>query len=169
MTSSSQLTDKPWYQQFWPWFLISLPAAAVIAGISTVFIAMSGKDSIVVDDYYKKGLAINRVIEEQELAASMGLSASAKYISDTGELDLILKSDTAINENTLGLRLVHPTLADLDRHVLMHKDAQGVFKATLKNLHTGRWRAILEPGDKRWRLDGHVVVPDSDWHFRPNV
>jgi hypothetical protein len=169
MNPGSNLTDKPWYQQFWPWFLISLPAAAVIAGISTVFIAMSGKDSIVVDDYYKKGLAINRVIEEQEMAASMGLSANAKYTSDTGELALTVKSDSAFKEKTLGLKLVHPTLADLDRHVLLHRDAQGVFKASLKGLHTGRWRVILEPGDKRWRLDGHVVVPGSEWHFRPNV
>ena len=169
MNSNQEIENIPWYRQFWPWFLISLPAAAVIAGISTVFIAMSGKDSIVVDDYYKKGLAINRVIEEQELAASMGLSASARYKSNTGELDLTLKSDSVVHEETLGLRLVHPTLADLDRHVLMHKDAQGVFKATLKDLQSGRWRAILEPGDKRWRLDGHVVVPGTEWHFRPNV
>jgi len=30
----------PWYRQFWPWFLIAVPAAAVIAGIITIILAV---------------------------------------------------------------------------------------------------------------------------------
>ena len=29
----------PWYQQFWPWFLILLPASVVVAGLTTLVIA----------------------------------------------------------------------------------------------------------------------------------
>ena len=29
----------PWYRQAWPWFLISLPATAVIAGSFTFYLA----------------------------------------------------------------------------------------------------------------------------------
>lgn len=35
----SQNLGKPWFKQFWPWFIISIPACGVIAGIATVIIA----------------------------------------------------------------------------------------------------------------------------------
>ena len=46
---------KPWYREPWPWFLISLPATAVAAGITTVWIAATNADGLVVGDYYKAG------------------------------------------------------------------------------------------------------------------
>jgi hypothetical protein len=40
----------PWYRQFWPWFIIALPAAAVLAGFYTLWLALSNPDYMVVDD-----------------------------------------------------------------------------------------------------------------------
>ena len=68
--------SKPWYRQFWPWFLIALPGAIVVAGINMVFIAHDGADDLVVDEYYKDGLAINRKLEKLERAEQLGISAS---------------------------------------------------------------------------------------------
>ncbi len=48
--------DVPWYRQFWPWFIIALPAAAVIAGIITLYLAVSNPVSLVVDDEEYKQL-----------------------------------------------------------------------------------------------------------------
>jgi len=169
MDTISDLAVKPWYRQFWPWFLMSFPAAAVVAGIITIVIATSNEDHSVVDDYYKKGLAINRVIDQQELAATLGLTASAEYRHESGELDLVLKSNSNIADDSLSLSMVHPTRANLDRHVLLHKDAQGIFKTKIENLQPGRWSVILEPADKKWRLDALVVLPITNWNFRPNV
>ena len=42
--------DQPWYRQFWPWFIIALPASAVVAGLLTLWIAMSNPDYLVIDD-----------------------------------------------------------------------------------------------------------------------
>ena len=42
--------DLPWYRQFWPWFIIALPAAAVIAGFVTLWLAISRPDYLVVDE-----------------------------------------------------------------------------------------------------------------------
>ena len=36
----------PWYRQFWPWFVIALPASAVIAGLTTVWIAVTHQQEI---------------------------------------------------------------------------------------------------------------------------
>jgi len=40
----------PWYRQFWPWFIIALPTAAVIASFITLWLAVSNPDPLVVDD-----------------------------------------------------------------------------------------------------------------------
>ena len=42
--------DLPWYRQFWPWFIIALPAAAVVASFFTLWLAISRPDYLVVDD-----------------------------------------------------------------------------------------------------------------------
>ena len=44
----TDLDTKPWYRQFWPWFLICLPASAVIASLYTVSLAFRTTDSLVV-------------------------------------------------------------------------------------------------------------------------
>ncbi len=63
---------KAWYKQFWPWFLIALPGSVVIASVATIIIAIKNPDSIVVDDYYKAGLAINRDLSREQLAIQTG-------------------------------------------------------------------------------------------------
>jgi len=40
----------PWYKQFWPWFIIALPASAVVASFFTLWLAISNPDQLVVDD-----------------------------------------------------------------------------------------------------------------------
>ena len=49
----------PWYRQRWPWFLIALPASAVIGSAITAVLAVRTFDGPVAADYYKQGLAIN--------------------------------------------------------------------------------------------------------------
>lgn len=41
---------EPWYKQFWPWFIIALPASVVIASFFTLWLAISNPDYLVVDE-----------------------------------------------------------------------------------------------------------------------
>ena len=46
--------NVPWFKQFWPWFIIALPAAAVIASFVTLWLAISNPDHVIVtDDEYR--------------------------------------------------------------------------------------------------------------------
>ena len=54
----------PWYREPWPWILMSGPAAVIVAGAFTIWIAFSGADGLVTQDYYKQGLAINRTLAQ---------------------------------------------------------------------------------------------------------
>ena len=40
----------PWYRQFWPWFIIALPASAVVASFITLWLAISNPDQLVIED-----------------------------------------------------------------------------------------------------------------------
>jgi hypothetical protein len=41
---------KPWYREPWPWVAIGIPAAAVIMGLTTLYLALANPDYLVVDD-----------------------------------------------------------------------------------------------------------------------
>jgi hypothetical protein len=38
--------ERSWYKQFWPWFLISLPASVVVASMFTISIAIDNAPTI---------------------------------------------------------------------------------------------------------------------------
>ncbi len=86
--------SRPWYREPWPWFLISLPAAAVIAGLITVWIAYRSADGLVVGDYYKAGLAINQTLARDERARDLGLNAAIMISGPAIELDLAGRLDS---------------------------------------------------------------------------
>ena len=48
-------TALPWYRQMWPWLLIVPPAAAVIGGGITLYLAISRPDVLVRDDCHRDG------------------------------------------------------------------------------------------------------------------
>ncbi|MEJ2646138.1 MAG: FixH family protein [Gammaproteobacteria bacterium] len=149
----------PWYRQFWPWFLIALPASAVIAGIATLVIAIENPDGLVVDDYYKQGLAINRVLARDRAAQQLGVAAQVSYDPDAQYIRLTLTSGLPIGQPELLLRLTHPTRAHLDRVLLLQPQGRGQYMTPLRDIPPGRWHVSLEPSDGNWRLTGRLQLP----------
>ena len=48
--------DKPWYKQFWPWFIIAFPLTSIIASLTTLWIAISHPDRSVLNDAESRAL-----------------------------------------------------------------------------------------------------------------
>ena len=69
-----------------PWLLISLPASAVVAGFITLWLAATTNNSLVVDDYYKEGKAINLQLARDRVASQMGLSGTRRRAPDGSPL-----------------------------------------------------------------------------------
>ncbi len=110
------MSDKIWYRQFWPWFLIALPATTVIAGIVTIFIAVRHSDALVEDNYYKEGLAINTDLRKSHTAKKYGLSADI-FLDRIGQkllVDLQAQVPLALPQ-MLNVKLMHPFDKSLDR------------------------------------------------------
>lgn len=150
---------KPWYRQFWPWFIISLPASAVIAGITTVIIAFKYDDALVVDNYYKAGLAINQVLTQQEVARELGVTVMVGYNVDAQELFVQLPENIKLTSNILKVRLVHSTQAEKDKTLLLTQDQQTNFVIRVGEIQDGWWNFILEPEDGQWQINQRILFP----------
>jgi hypothetical protein len=48
-------TQRPWYKQFYPWMLIVPPAAAVVGGFITLYLAITNPDVLVRKDCVRDG------------------------------------------------------------------------------------------------------------------
>lgn len=147
---------EPWYRQFWPWFLIALPGSVVIAALTTVYIANRHADDLVVDDYYKSGLAINRRIEKQQAAADQNLSAKIMILGDFIEVRLNAKTTPP----ALQLRLSHPLEADRDFTLLLKRTTAGAFQAALPVTLGANWHWSLLDEDETWRLNGSLTLAE---------
>ena len=148
---------QPWYRQFWPWFLILLPGSVVVAGLTTLVLANRHADDLVVDEYYKDGLAINRKLEKQQRAEQQGISARFEF-SGPG-VDVTVSGP--VDAPGLSLLLSHPLESDRDFQVELSRVAPGRYRGTLEQAVAPRWHWTLElPGGDGWRLDGSIAASD---------
>lgn len=147
-----QEDTEPWYRQFWPWFLIALPGSVVVAGLSTVYIAYRYSDDLVVDSYYKNGLAINIEIAKQQAAADMGVEATLRIMEQ--HVQIRLAGD--VHQDTLQLQLSHPLEADRDFGITLDKVAKGLYDGDIPALVSPNWHWIITSDDGSWRLDGSL-------------
>ena len=155
-----ELDTKPWYAQFWPWFLISLPATAVIAGFITLDLAIQSNDGLVSDDYYKEGLAVNKDLARDALTRRLGLEAYASYDPKTQEFGVTLHQRDGTPIEALTLELIHPTRAHHDLSIAMTAQGQGRFTVRLPAaMPTAYWHIRLSPPDGRWRLENRLRLP----------
>jgi uncharacterized protein len=152
--------ERPWYQHFWPWFLIVLPLCAVAASLYTFYLANTGADSMVVDNYYKKGRAINQDLSELKKAEELGLVAELRYRN--GQLELKIEGQHN-NGEAVRVHFNHPTLASQDQNLLMTSDAAGVYRERLEHsLMKGQWNLQIEAFDGHWRMKKRISLPIPD-------
>ena len=141
------MNAKPWYREPWPWILMAGPAAVIVAGAITLWLALAGADGLVADDYYKRGLAINQDLRLQEQAARRGIDASVKLAP--GVLRVSLRGAAP---EALFAQLVHATRSGHDQRLRLAHVASGVYEAELLPLPPGRWRLILEDPRREWKI-----------------
>ena len=137
----------PWYRQLWPWLLISGPAAVLIAGAVTTWIAFASADGLVAEDYYKQGMGINRRLAREQAAQQRGISAAVRLQPASIRVELRGAAPEA-----LFVDLAHATRAGHDVRVRLVPGADGVYAAELPPLPAGRWRAAIEDARGVWRI-----------------
>lgn len=61
----------PWWKFGHVWLVVGGPAVVVVACIATIVIAVRSPDPVVADDYYRRGIEINKTLAAQEGKAMM--------------------------------------------------------------------------------------------------
>ena len=139
--------SQPWYRHRWPWLLMAGPAAVLVAGAVTTWIAFASADGLVADDYYKQGLAVNRVLAKEEEARRLGITAEVRI--GEGEIAVRLAGERPA---VLFVQLAHATRAGHDLRLRLVPRADGVYRAELAPLAEGRWQVVIEDARGSWRI-----------------
>lgn len=151
----------PWYRCFWPWFIVGLLSTAVVASLTTVAIAVSGSDPLVRDDYFRDGMAINRRLDREATAQRLGVAAELRFDEATGDIGLDLRGAGTDDVQALAVSFSHPTRAERDVDVVLHRGADRVFRGSVDLPLRGRFYLALAPAadetDASWRLSETVA------------
>jgi hypothetical protein len=137
---------NPWYRHAWPWLLMAGPAAVLLAGAATTWIAFASADGLVAEDYYRQGLSINRRLAREESARRQGISARLELSTS-----LSVTLEGAAPE-ALFVHLAHATRAGHDVRLRLARSDSGVYLAPLPALPAGRWQIVIEDPRGDWRI-----------------
>lgn len=163
-TPGNVLSKQP-NKNTWLFFVVSIPLTSVILSSIMVYFAISGRDSLVSDNYYKDGLDINQTIGQDKLAQKLAVSAKVT-INQDGDAFIKLDSLASAPEPFLTLKLVHPTLGDLDSATKLFPTENGYIAEVPANL-SGLWYIDLYAHDESWRVRKQTSLPTTGFVLTP--
>lgn len=152
-----QLDTKPWYKQFYPWFLICIPVSSFIVGGIVISYATDGTNSLVIDDYYKEGKTINSRLDKIQLAKDLNIETMLNI--QNGLISVSFLSGEPASQEALKLDFYHVTQEERDFHVLLSADATGTYRAQTDNDIKGKWRLRLTPLAEAWKVQQTINLP----------
>ena len=150
--------------------VLAIPATAVIAGAVMLVLASATWDGLVADDYYKRGMQINRSLARSAEATRLGLEATLAFPAPGVGLEATLAfpapgvvearltgAVASPDDERLILRFDRAARAGADVRIRMLRGAGGVWRGVLPALPPGKW--YVELGGERWRLTAPVWMP----------
>ncbi|WP_295549551.1 FixH family protein [uncultured Pseudacidovorax sp.] len=61
----AEAPSGPWWRHPLMWMVVGGPAAVVVAGFATLWLAVHRPDPVIEADYYRRGIEINRTLAAQ--------------------------------------------------------------------------------------------------------
>lgn len=154
------------------WLVIGLPVASVVAGVGLVVLAVrSGGNDAVIDTVQRTAQIQTTELGPDAQAGSLQLSAVLRVDDKRRTLELLpvaggFADGRVPRDQTLTLRLSHPSQAALDRTVQLHPGELG-WRADAELPHDHDWLVQLAPADGRWRIRGRLVSGQQAAHLGP--
>jgi hypothetical protein len=154
------MNPTPWYKNFWPWFLMFFPLATIVACVVLVMVAVGNGPDMVVDDYYKKGKAINLELTKFDKAKALYLHGDLQVDSDYIKFKFTKGDHSKVQ--ALKAAFYHRTIKKYDFTTTLLPNANGEFTSVLDPIQQGAYTVFLEPMDGSWKLKENLQLPTSD-------
>ncbi len=84
MRNSLPGSTGPWWKFGYVWLVVAGPAIVVVAGFATLYLAVTRPDPVITEDYYRKGIEINKTLGDRASAASLAPALQARNHAQTG-------------------------------------------------------------------------------------
>lgn len=150
----------PWYRHPWLWFVIAIPAIAVTFSLHFVYLAVVNRDTVVRDDWYEDGKAINNSFTRDEAALKLGLAANLRLDATTGEVLLTLDAKVPVEAPSIELNFVHSTQTSKDQKLVLQRLMGNDYRGQLSHPLEGVFQIELSTAD--WRLAGARRLPSAE-------
>jgi hypothetical protein len=155
---ATQTQAEPWYKVGFVWLVVGIPLSAVIMGGVILYFSIVSFDGMVVDDYYKEGKQINRVLKRDKAALDHGLRAQVGV--EGNRLTVFLASNNIYTPPpVMEVSFYYATRDGQDKATFVERQRSGIYQGEIASLETGRWNVQIEADD--WRLIGSMWAPDE--------
>lgn len=77
-------SSVPWWKFGHVWLVIAGPAVVVVASFITLYLAITRPDPVMTEDYYRKGIEINKTLGNETGGANMAPAIQARNHAQTG-------------------------------------------------------------------------------------
>jgi len=148
-----------WYRYPWVWFVFGLPLSAVAFGIVMFVSANYAPDDLVVDNYYKEGMGINKRLKQDENAVTLGAAVRLDGITNEGAVFRVTEGGSKLR-----LSLYHVSDRRLDLVVALKSVGEGIYTAASEALsqrlrEPGIWYIEVTDETLAWRLRQRISTP----------
>lgn len=153
MNRALDTPDLPWYRHLWVWLVMIPPAAAVVAGFVTAWLA-GAPPALVVDDYSEIAMATELQRARDQLASNLGLTARLAIDGDGDaarlRVEVNARQPDFRSPDRLQLQLIHPTHQERDQAVELGRNGAGYTGRIIRP--ASRVYVALSDLDGQWRL-----------------
>lgn len=121
---------------------------------------------MVVDDYYKKGKAINLELSKFDRAKALYLHADLTV--SNGVVTVNFTKGDSLKPAALKVSFYHTTLKDKDVDLMLAPNANGAYSGVSEKLLDARYTVFIEPIGGEWKLKENIKLPyDSAFKIKP--
>jgi hypothetical protein len=148
------------------WMLMAIPFSSVCVGGAMLWLAIENEDGLVVDDYYKQGMEINRTLKRDAAAVRYALESDLQFIGETGQVVATIQGGEDFNyPGNITLGIYHVVKPGFDSVIELSRISDKAYAGPVPDLVAGKWNASLYSDD--WRLTGRIDWPTDRASLSP--